>query len=153
MGHSCASSKCHVSSLQNERFVRDFLQNSLNSNFQNERFIRDFFQNSQLSSSLQNEHETSSKSHNSSLQNERFARDPLQKSHVKSPKRVLRISLPGPSSSLVSHETSPKTRQVCKASASHETSSKSHASKSPIRAFRARPPPKVKREDPSELTH
>ena len=44
-------------------------------------------------------------------------------------------------------------RQVSKTSASYETSSKTHTSKSAKRAFRTRLPPKVKRKHHSEHTH
>ena len=78
VGHSCrarssyeTSSKSLAARLQDERFVRDFLQNKTSVSY-----------------------ETSSKSHTSSLQNERFVRDFLQKSHVKSPKRAFRTRLP-----------------------------------------------------------
>ena len=53
------------------------------------------------------------------------------------------------------HARSPQrvARQVSKTSASYETSSKTHSSKSAKRAFRTRLPPKVKRKHPSEHTH
>ena len=87
------SSKSHTSSLQNERFVRDFLLGHFRG--------RTLFRNTPPPSyetlrgcktSVSNE--TSSKSHASSLKNERFVRDFLQKSHVKSPKRAFRTRLP-----------------------------------------------------------
>ena len=74
------SSKSHASSLKNERFVRDFLQNSHvkspkrafrtrlppkshMSSSQNERFVRDFLKNSHVKVCKTNvSHETSSKS-------------------------------------------------------------------------------------------
>ena len=84
------SSKSHASRLQDERFVRGFLQKS------------------QVSKTGVS-YETSSKSHASSLQNERFVRDFLQKSHVKSPKRAFRTRLP-----------QKVTRQVSKTSVSYE---------------------------------
>ena len=87
-------------------------------------------------------YETSSKSHASSLQNERFVRDFLQTSRCEAARRAFRTRLP------------PKvTRQVSKTSVSHETSSKSHMSKSAKRTFRTRLPPKVQRKHPSEHTH
>ena len=53
------------------------------------------------------------------------------------------------------HARSPQrvARQVSKTSVSHETSSKTHTSKSAKRAFRTRLPPKVKRKHPSKHTH
>ena len=105
------SSKSHTSSLQNERFVRDFPKSHASS-LKNDRFVRDFLQKSHVESPKRAfrtrpppkvtlrgcktsvSYETSSKSHASSLKNERFVRDLLQKSHVKSPKRALRTRLP-----------------------------------------------------------
>ena len=81
------SSKSHASNLQNERFVRDFLQKS-HVKSPNERFVRDFLQKSHVKSPKRPfrtrlppkvtrhgsktsiSYETSSKSHASSLQNE-----------------------------------------------------------------------------------
>ena len=126
VGHCCTSS------LQNERFVRDFLQESHvsskihSSSLQNERFARDFLKNSHLKSAKQAfRTRLPSKSHASSLQNKRFARDLLQKSRVKSPKRMffVRDFL----------QNSPV--KVSKSSIWYETSSK------------------VKREAPSEHIH
>ena len=53
------------------------------------------------------------------------------------------------------HARSPQrvASRVSKTSVSYETSSKTHTSKSPKRAFRTRLPPKVKRKHPSEHTH
>ena len=190
------SSKSHTSSLQNERFVRDFLQKShvespkrafrtrlppkvtlrgcktsvsyetsskSHARLQDERFVRDFLQKSRVKSQKRAfrtrlppkvtrqvsktsvSYETSSKSHTSSLQNERFVRDFLQKSRceaederfvrdflqksrVESQKRAFRTRLP------------PKvTRQVSKTSVSYETSSKSPA-ETPIGAHTSRSP-------------
>ena len=106
-------------------------------------------------------YETSSKSHASSLQNKRFVRDFLQKSRVKSPKRAFRTRPPPKvtrqvSKTIVSFRTRPPqklTRQVSKMSVSYETSSRTHMSKSAKRAFRTRPRPKVTRKHPSEHTH
>ena len=164
MGHSCrahssyeTSSKSHAARLQDERFVRDFLQKS-----------RVKFLKTSVS------YETSSKIHTSSLQNERFVRDFLQKSHVKSPKRAFRTRLPPKftrqvSKTGVSYETSSKSHmsspqnerfvrdflknshvKVCKTNVSHETSSKSpaetpigsHTSRSPAKQFRDSSPSK-----------
>ena len=93
------SSKSHASSLQNERFVRDFLKKSRVKSPKRANPKRAFRtrlpqkvtrQVSKTSAS----YETSSKSHASSLQNERFVRDVLQKSCVNSPKRTFRTRLP-----------------------------------------------------------
>ena len=87
------------------------------SSLPNERFVRDFLQKSRVGSPKSASYDTSSASHTSTLQNERFVRDFLQKSHGKSPKRAFRTRLP------------PKvTRQVSKTSVAYKTSSKSHAS-------------------------
>ena len=111
------SSKSHASSLQNERFVRDFLQKSHVKSPKRAFRTRLPPKVTRQVSKTSVSYETSSKSHASSLQNERFVRDFLQKSHVKSPKRAFRTRLP------------PKvTRQVSKTSVSYETSSKSHTS-------------------------
>ena len=174
MGHSCrtflwdtlvghssyeTSSKSHTSSLQNERFVRDFLQKSHVKSPKRAFRTRLPPKVTRQVSKTSVSYETSSKSHTSSLQNEHFVRDFLQKSHVESPKRAFRTRHP------------PKvTLRGCKTSVSYETSSKSHASslknerfardflqkshvKSPKRAFRTRLPPKVQRKHPSEHTH
>ena len=69
-------------------------------------------------------YETSSKGHPSILQNEHFVRDFLKNSYFESAKQVFHTRLP-----------SKVTRQVSKTSISHETSSKTHTSKSPKRAF------------------
>ena len=101
MGHSCrahssyeTSSKSHAARLQDERFVRDFLQKlrvkSQKRAFRTRRPPKVTRQVSKTSISF----ETSSKSHTSSLQNERFVRDILKKSHVKSPKRAFRTRHP-----------------------------------------------------------
>ena len=56
------SSKTKASSLQNERFARDFLQKS-RASLQNKRFVRDFLQKSHVKVSKTNiSHKTSSKS-------------------------------------------------------------------------------------------
>ena len=94
-----------MSSLQNERFVRDFLQKSRVKSPKRacpKRAFRTILppkvtcQVSKTSMSKTSvSYETSSKSHMSSLQNERFVRDfNLQKSRVKSPKRACRTRLP-----------------------------------------------------------
>ena len=148
------SSKSHTSSLQNERFVRDFPKSHASS-LKNDRFVRDFLQKSHVESPKRAfrtrlppkvtlrgcktsvSYETSSKSHASSLKNERFVRvrDFLQKSHVKSPKRAFRTRLP--QKSRVKSQKRPfrtrlppkVTRRVSKTSVSYETSSKSHAAR------------------------
>ena len=88
------SSKSHASRLQDERFVRDFLQKSHVESpkraFRTRLPPKVTLRGCKTSVS----YETSSKSHASSLKNERFARDFLQKSHVKSPKRAFRTRLP-----------------------------------------------------------
>ena len=79
----------------------------------------------------------SCRTHASTLQDERFVLDFLHKS-----RQVSKTRLP------------PKvTCQVSKTSASRETSSKTHMSKSAKRAYRTRLPPKLKRKHPSEHTH
>ena len=134
--------KSHASSLKNDRFLRDFLQKS-----RVESPKRAFRTRLPPNVTLRGcktsvSYETSSKSHTSSLQNERFVRDFLQTSHCEAARRAFRTRLP------------PKvTRQVSKTSVSHETSSKSHMSKSAKRTFRTRLPPKVQRKHPSEHTH
>ena len=80
-GHSCGtlylgqSCRTHASRLQDERFVRDFLQKS---------HVK----------SPKRAFRTRLPPNITSLQNERFVRDFLQKSHVKSPKRAFRTRLP-----------------------------------------------------------
>ena len=104
MGHSCrahssyeTSSKSHAARLQDERFVRDFLQKSrvksqkrafrtrlppkVTRQVSKTSVSYETSSKSHMMSSPQNErYETSSKTHMSSPQNERFARDFLQKS-------------------------------------------------------------------------
>ena len=116
------SSKSHASSLQDERFVRDFLQKSrvqspkraFRARLPPKVTLR-VCKTSVSYETCSKSHtcqvcktsvscETSSKSHTSSLQNEhfardflqneRFVRDFLQKSHVKSAKRAFRTRLP-----------------------------------------------------------
>ena len=87
------SSKRHAARLQDERFVRDFLQKS-----RVESPKRAFRTRLPPNVTLRGcktsvSYETSSKSHASSLKNERFVRDFLQK-YVKSPKRAFRTRLP-----------------------------------------------------------
>ena len=74
------SSKSHTSSLQNERFVRDFLQKSRCEAARRAFRTRLPPKVTRQVSKTSVSHETSSKSHTSSLQNERFVRDFLQKS-------------------------------------------------------------------------
>ena len=116
------SSKRHAARLQDERFVRDFLQKS-HVESPKRAFRTRLPPNVTLRGCKTSvSYETSSKSHASSLKNERFARDFLQKSHVK----------------------------VCKTNVSHETSSKSpaetpigaHTSRSPAKQFRDSSPSK-----------
>ena len=123
MRHSCrahssyeTSSKSHAARLQDERFVRDFLQKSCVKSqkraFRTRLPPKVTLRDCKTSVS----YETSSKSHMSSPQNERFVRDFLKNSHIK----------------------------VCKTNVSHETSSKSpaetsigaHTSRSPAKQFR-----------------
>ena len=121
--HTCAFSRTHASSLQNERFIRDFLA-----------FARDFLQKSDVKSPEQTLrarvfsklmrqvsktsvlYEGTSKIDTSSLQNERLVRDFLHKFRARYPLRSTRRSLQK-------------------------------------RALRTRLPSKVKQEDPSEPTH
>ena len=88
------SSKSHTSSLQNERFVRDFLQKSRVKSPKRAFRTRLPPKVTRQVSKTSVSYKTSSKSHTSSLQNERFVRDFLQKSHVMAPKRALRTRLP-----------------------------------------------------------
>ena len=120
-----SSQVCHfpTSSLQNDRFVRDFLQKSRVKSPKRAFRTRLPPKVTRQVSKTSVSYETSSKSHTSSLQNDRFGRDVLQKCHCS------------------------------KTSVSYETSSKTHMSKSAKRAFRTRLPPKVKRKHPSEHTH
>ena len=108
-----ASSKTHTSSLQVERFARDFLQNSRVN--PPKRALRTRLP----------------QTHTSSLQNERFVRDFLQNSRVKSPKRASHTRLPPkviPSKQLRSHAnpkvtatfTSATTRNLTIPCACHE---------------------------------
>ena len=116
------SSKTHTSSLQNERFVRDFLKKSHVKSPKRAFRTRLPQKVTRQVSKTSVSYETSSKSHTSSLQNERFVRDFLKNSHVK----------------------------VCKTSVSYETSSKSqaeppigaHTSRSPAKQFRDSSPSK-----------
>ena len=116
------SSKIHTSSLQNERFVRDFLQKSHVKSPKRAFRTRLPPKFTRQVSKTGVSYETSSKSHMSSPQNERFVRDFLKNSHVK----------------------------VCKTNVSHETSSKSpaetpigsHTSRSPAKQFRDSSPSK-----------
>ena len=124
------SSKSHTSSLQNERFVRDFLQKSHVKSPKRAFRTRLPPKVTRQVSKTSVSYETSSKSHTSSLQNERFVQDFLQKSHVKSPKRAFRTRLPPKvtrhgSKTSASYETSSKTH--CKTSVSYKTSSQSRA--------------------------
>ena len=119
------SSKSHVSSLQNERFVRDFLQTSHVKSPKRAFRTRLPQKVTRQVSKTSGSHKTFSKTHMS-----------------KSAKRAFRTRLP-----------QKVTRQVSKPSVSYETSSKNHMSKSAKRAFRTRLHPKVKRKHPSEHTH
>ena len=129
MGHSCrahssyeTSSKSHAARLQDERFVRDFLQKSRVKSQKRAFRTRLPPKFTRQVSKTSVSYETSSKSHMSSSQNERFVRDFLKNSHVK----------------------------VCKTNVSHETSSKSpaetpigaHTSRSPAKQFRDSSPSK-----------
>ena len=129
MGHSCrahssyeTSSKSHAARLQDERFVRDFLQKSRVKSQKRAFRTRLPPKVTRQVSKTSVSYETSSKSHMSSPQNERFVRDFLKNSHVK----------------------------VCKTNVSHETSSKSpaetpigaHTSRSPAKQFRDSSPSK-----------
>ena len=106
-----------MSSLPNERFVRDFLQKSRVKSQKRAFRTRLPPKVTRQVSKTSVSYETSSKSHTSSLQNEHFVRDILQKSRCEAARRAFRTRLP------------PKvTRQVSKTSVSHETSSKSHTS-------------------------
>ena len=131
-GHSCGtligtllwdtSSKSHAARLQDERFVRDFLQKSRVKSQKRAFRTRLPPKVTRQVSKTSVSYETSSKSHMSSPQNERFVRDFLKNSHVK----------------------------VCKTNVSHETSSKSpaetpigaHTSRSPAKQFRDSSPSK-----------
>ena len=112
VGHSCrahssyeTSSKSHAARLQDERFVRDFLQKSRVKSQKRAFLTRLPPKVTRQVSKTSVSYETSSKSHMSSPQNERFVRDFLKNSHVK----------------------------VFKTNVSHETSSKSPA-ETPIQA-------------------
>ena len=74
------SSKSHASSLQNERFVRDFLQKSHVKSPKRAFRTRLPPKVTRQVSKTTVSYETSSKTHTSSLQNERFVRDFLPKS-------------------------------------------------------------------------
>ena len=128
---SCRHTVCPYPRLQNDCFVRDFLQKS---RFES---ARRAFRTRRPPKVTRQVSKTS------------FVRDFLQKSHVKSAKRAFRTRLP-----------QKVTRQVCKTSVSYGTSSKSHTSslqnerfvrdflkkshvKSAKRAFRTRHPQKL----------
>ena len=119
-GHSCGT--LYASRLQNERFVRDFLQMSHVKSPKRAFRTRLPPKVTRQVSKTSVSYETSSKSHMSSPQNERFVRDFLKNSHVK----------------------------VCKTNVSRETSSKSqpetpigaHTSRSPAKQFRDSSPSK-----------
>ena len=116
------SSKSHASRLQDERFVRDFLQKARVKSPKRAFRTRLPPKVTRPVSKTSVSYETSSKSHMSSLQNERFVRDFLKNSHVK----------------------------VCKRSVSYKTSSKcqaqtpigAHTSRSPAKQFRDSSPSK-----------
>ena len=136
VGHSCrahssyvtssyeTSSKSHAARLQDERFVRDFLQKSRVKSqkraFRTRLPPKVTCQVPKTSVS----YETSSKTHMSSPQNERFVRDVLKNSHVK----------------------------VCKTNVSHKTSSKSPA-ETPIGAHTSRSPAKQIRDSSPSKRH
>ena len=202
MGHSCrahssyeTSSKSHAARLQDERFVRDFLQKSRAKSQKRAFRTRLPPKVTRQVSKTSVSYETSSKSHMSSPQNKRFVRDFLKNSHVKVCKTNVsrETSSKSPAETPIGAHTSrspakqfplvghscrtllwdtplghtlrtrlpPKvTLRGCKTSVSYETSSKSHAPslknqrfvrdflqkshvKSPKRAFRTRLPPKV----------
>ena len=102
VGHSCRTLLWdtlvgHAARLQDERFVRDFLQKSRVKSQKRAFRTRLPPKVTRQVSKTSVSYETSSKSHASSLKNEhfvRFVRDFLKKSHVKSPKRTLRTRLP-----------------------------------------------------------
>ena len=135
VGHSCRDTVCPHTRSSHASVSYETSSKSLASRLQDERFVRDFLQKSRVKSQKRAfrtrlppkvtrqvsktsvSYETSSKSHTSSLQNERFVRDFLQKSRCEAARRAFRTRLP------------PKvTRQVSKTSVSYETSSKSHTS-------------------------
>ena len=136
VGHSCGtllyrahssyetSSKSHAARLQDERFVRDFLQKSHVKSQKRAFLTRLPPKVTRQVSKTSVSYETSSKSHMSSPQNERFVRDFLKNSHVK----------------------------VCKTNVSHETSSKSPA-ETPIGAHTSRSPAKQFRESSPSKRH
>ena len=89
MGHSCrahssfeTSSKSHAARLQDERFVRDFLQKSHVKSQKRAFRTRLPPKVTRQGSKTSVSYETSSKSHMSSPQNERFVRDFLKNSHA-----------------------------------------------------------------------
>ena len=105
MGHSCrahssyeTSSKSHAARLQDERFVRDFLQKSRVKS--QKRAFRTRLP-PKVTCQVCVSYETSSKSHMSSPQNERFVRDFLKNSHVK----VCKTNVPRETSSKSPAET------------------------------------------------
>ena len=139
MGHSCrtflwdtpvghysyeTSSKSHAARLQDERFLRDFLQKSRIKSQKRAFRTRLPPKVTRQVSKTSVSYETSSKSHMSSPQNERFVRDFLKNSHVK----------------------------VCKTNVSHETSSKSPA-ETPIGAHTLRSPAKQFRDSSPSKQH
>ena len=135
VGHSCGtlcrahssyetSSKSHAARLQDERFVRDFLQKSRVKSQKRAFRARLPPKVTRQVSKTSVSYGTSSKSHMSSPQNERFARDFLQNSHVK----------------------------VCKTRISYETSCKSPA-ETPIGAHTSRSPAKQFRESSPSKQH
>ena len=115
------SSKSRASSLEDERFVRDFLHKSCVKSPKQAFRTRPPPKVTRQVSKTSVSYETSSKTHTSSLHNERFVRDFLKNSHVK----------------------------VCKTSVSYETSTKSqagtpvgaHTSRSSAKQFRNSAPP------------
>ena len=86
------SSKKHTSSLQNERFVRDFLQKS-HVKSQNKRYVRDFLKNSHVKVRKTNvSYETSSKSPTETPIGAHTSRSPAKQSHDSSPSKRHRFT-------------------------------------------------------------
>ena len=86
------SSKKHTSSLQNERFVRDFLQKS-HVKSQNKRYVRDFLKNSHVKVHKTNvSYETSSKSPTETPIGAHTSRSPAKQSHDSSPSKRHRFT-------------------------------------------------------------
>ena len=146
MGHSCrahssyeTSSKSHAARLQDERFVRDFLQKSRDKSQKRAFLTRPPPKVTRQVSKTSVSYETSSKSHMSSLQNERFVRDFLQKSHVKSPKRAFRTRLPQ-KLTCQSLQNERFARDFLQSPA--ETPIGAHTSRSPAKQFRESSPSK-----------